>query len=92
METVHTLGAAPFLKTILMAAVHAEFFHTTDTLKALSIDNLQHSPTSVLFLSLVGGSSTETGSAYFLATERNVQVRCIQCCIGGSLGTAHNMD
>ena len=36
-----------------------------DTFNILSIDDLRHSPTSVLFLSLVRGSSVHQGAAIF---------------------------
>ena len=42
--------------------------------KTLSIDDLRHSSTSVLFLLLVRGSSAPSDSGHFLTADRNVRI------------------
>ena len=55
---------APLLKAILKGTVRA-LSHVKDTFETLSIDDLRHSSTSVLFLSLVRGSGANQGAAIF---------------------------
>ena len=56
-----------------MVAVRAELSHVKNTFKTLSIDDLRHLSTSVLFLSLVRGS-VQIRSGHFLAANGSVRI------------------
>ena len=66
-----------------MVAVHTELSHVKDTFKTHSIDDLQYSSTSVLFLSLVSCSGANQGEAIFWQLiEMSGLSGGIQGCIG----------
>ena len=70
------------------ATFRTELSHVKDTFKMLNIDDLRHSSTSLLFLSLVRCSSANQGVAIFwqLIEMSGLSGEVIQSCIGQCTG------